>query len=339
MKALVSQDHQTSVQDLPRPTLGQGDILLQVAACGICFSDVHKIRFRPLEKPVVLGHELAGLVVESQSGRFKKGDRVVVAHHVPCLRCHYCRRGNISMCTQFKETNLDPGGFAEFVRVPALHVENVAFRIPDTLTDAEASFMEPLGCCVRAVRRADIRVSDLVVLVGLGSIGLLLMQLIQHAGAKCIGLDLDPARRDLADSLGITATFAGSEPGFRKFLAQTTDGRGADAVFLTAGNPSLVAETFSLLRAGGTCLIFASIHPDSEVRLDWNKLYYHEINIVSAYSAAPVDLREALELLANGSVRVTPMTGHTYPFEKFAEALAAIESRAILKAIMVPGSA
>jgi L-iditol 2-dehydrogenase len=242
------------------------------------------------------------------------------------------------MCAQFKETNLDPGGFAEFVRVPALHVESVAFRIPDALTDAEASFMEPLGCCVRATRRAGVQTSDVVVLVGLGSIGLLLMQLIQHAGAKCIGLDLDPARRGLAESLGITATFSGPEPALRKFLMQATEDRGADAVFLTAGNPSLVTETIAWLRAGGTCLIFASIHPDSEVRLDWNDLYYREINIVSSYSASPDDLREALHLLANGSVGVTPMTQHTFPFEKFSEALAAIESRAILKAIMIPGS-
>lgn len=339
MKALVTQQHQTRVEEVPRPTLADSELLLHVTACGVCFSDIHKIRFRGLEKPIVLGHELTGRVVETGKDalKFQVGDRVVVAHHVPCLRCHYCRRGNISMCAQFKETNLDPGGFAEFVRLPALHVENVAFRIPDALTDAEASFMEPLGCCVRAVKRVGVQASDVVVLVGLGSIGLLLMHLIRHAGAECIGLDLDPARRELAHLLGMTATFAGSEPGFGKFLAQVTGGRGADAVFLTAGNPSLVAETFSWLRAGGTCLIFASLHPESQVRLDWNELYYREINIVSSYSAAPDDLREALQLLADGSVRVRPMTGHTFAFEKFSEALAAIESRAILKAIMTPG--
>jgi L-iditol 2-dehydrogenase len=336
MKALLLKDHKTSVQDVSRPSLRRGEILLQVTACGICFSDIHKIRFRPLETPVVLGHEVTGRVVESQSSRFKLGDRVVVAHHVPCLRCHYCRHGNISMCAQFKETNLDPGGFAEFVRVPAPHVEGVAFRIPDALTDAEASFMEPLGCCVRGVKRVGVQASDVVVLVGLGSIGLLQMRLIQNAGARCIGLDLDCARRELADSLGITAAFGGSERGFKESLAQMTEGRGADAVFLTAGDPGLVAESFSWLRAGGTCLIFASLYPDPDVCLDWNQLYYREINVVSSYSASPNDLREALELLAKGSVRVKQMTDHTFPLEKFAEALAAIESRAILKAIIIP---
>ena len=240
------------------------------------------------------------------------------------------------MCAQFKKTNLDPGGFAEFVRVPTEHVENIAFAIPNELSDAEASFMEPLGCCVRAVNRAGLQRSDVVVVVGLGSIGLQFVQLIHHAGAECIGVDLAPARCELANSLGATATFAGSEPGFREFLAQAANGRGADAVFLTAGNPQLVPEIFSWLRAGGTCLVFASFHPDSNVALDWNQLYYRELNIVTSYSASPADLAEALKLLANGSVRVAPMIEHTFPLEKFSDALAAIESRSILKAIMTP---
>src|SRR6476659_11026151 len=136
MKALVSQEHQSGVQEIPRPRLSHGELLLQVTACGVCFSDVYKIRFQPLEKPTVLGHEVAGRLIESRSAKFRVGDRVVVAHHVPCGHCHYCRHGNISMCAQFKKTNLDPGGFAEFVRVSADHVENIAFAIPNELSDA-----------------------------------------------------------------------------------------------------------------------------------------------------------------------------------------------------------
>lgn len=338
MKALVSQNHQSRVQEVPRPSLLEGDLLLQVKACGVCFSDVHKIRFQKLEKPTVLGHEIAGQVVEVGSAvrKFKVGDRIVVAHHVPCLCCHYCRHGNISMCPQFRETRLDPGGFAEFVRVPATHVESVAFPIPASLTNHEASFMEPLGCCVRAVKRAGIQRSDVVVLVGLGSIGLLLLQLIRHAGAECIGLDLDPKRREFAQELGLAGAFAGSEPGFQECMAKKTEGRGPDGVLLTAGDPALVPTALTWLREGGTCTIFASIHPDSEVRLDWNQLYYRELNIVSSYSAAPDDLAEALDLLGQGSVRVAGLTGHTFPLEQFADALDAIESRAILKAIMIP---
>lgn len=336
MKALVSQEHQSGVQEIPRPRLNHGELLLQVTACGVCFSDVHKIRFQPLEKPVVLGHEVAGRLVEARNAKFHVGDRVVVAHHVPCGHCHYCRHGNISMCAQFKKTNLDPGGFAEFVRVPVEHVDSVAFPIPDGLSDGEASCMEPLGCCVRAVKRAGVRPSDVIIVVGLGSIGLLLMQLIRYASAECIGLDLDLGRREFAQTLGASATFAGTEPGFTEFLGEATKGRGADAVFLTAGNPRLIPTTLSWLRAGATCLVFASLHPESEVTVDWNQLYYREINIVTSYSASPGDLKEALQLLSNGSVRVAQMTGHTFPLERFDEALAAIESRTILKAIMTP---
>lgn len=338
MKAVVSQNHQSQVQEVPRPSLQNGDLLLQVKACGVCFSDVHKIRFQQLEKPAILGHEVAGEVVEAgrEVSKFKIGDRVVVAHHVPCLRCHYCRRGNISMCQQFKKTNLDPGGFAEFVRVPATHVENVAFPVPAGLTESEASFMEPLGCCVRAIGRAGIQRSDVVVLVGLGSIGLLLLQLIRHTGAECIGIDLDQKRRDFAKGLGLGAAFAGSEPGFQEYLATATEGRGADGVLLTAGNPDLVSTALAWLREGGTCTIFASLHPESNVRLDWNQLYYRELDIISSYSASPADLSEALELLGNGAVRVTALTRDAFPLEQFSDALAAIENHAILKAIMTP---
>jgi len=240
------------------------------------------------------------------------------------------------MCSRFKESNLDPGGFAEFVRVPALHVENVAFPIPAGLTENEASFMEPLGCCVRAVRRAGIQPSDVIVLVGLGSIGLLLLQLIQHAGAHCIGIDLDPNRREIAQGFGLTTAFAGSEARLPGYLKERTEGRGADGVFLTAGNPDVISTALTWLRGGGTCTIFASLHPDSEVSLDWNQLYYRELKVVSSYSAAPADLAEALRLLGQRIVRVSDLTHNIFPLERFSEALTAIENRSILKAIMTP---
>jgi L-iditol 2-dehydrogenase len=338
MKAIVSENHQSRVEEVPLPTLQSGDLLLQVNACGVCFSDVHKIRFQKLDRPSILGHEVAGKVVETGGDvtKFKNGDRVVVAHHVPCLRCHYCRHGNISMCPQFKKTNLDPGGFAEFVRVPALHVENVAFRVPAGLSDNEASFMEPLGCALRAVKRAGIQSGDLIVLVGLGSIGLLLHQLIRHLGAECIGIELDPERREFAKRFGLKDSFAGSETELNDSLAQKTDGRGADGVMFTAGSPPLVSTGLTWLRQGGTCTVFASLHPDSNVQLDWNQLYYRELNIVTSYSAAPTDLAEALDLLGKRNVRVNELTVDTFPLEQFTKALAAIESRAILKAIMIP---
>ncbi|MEP6699557.1 MAG: alcohol dehydrogenase catalytic domain-containing protein [Verrucomicrobiota bacterium] len=338
MKALVSQNHQTIIRDITTPSLQDEDVLLQVKACGVCFSDIHKIRYQPLAEPVVLGHEVAGNVVEvgGKVVKFKVGDRVAVAHHVPCMECHSCQHGNVSMCTEFKESHLDPGGFAEFVRIPGGHLEKVAFLIPEMLSNSEASFMEPLGCCVRAVKRSGIRRGDVVVLVGLGSIGLLLMQLICHAGAECIGLELDPNRRAVAEDIGRVKTFVGVEPEFRQYLAKVSEGRGADNLLLTAGSPALIANALSWLRAGGTCTIFASLHPEAIVPLDWNELYYREINIVSSYSSSPVDLAEALEFLERGVVKVSKLANQTFTLEQFDEALASVESRAILKAVITP---
>src|SRR5262249_773181 len=157
---------------LPVPQLGSGDILVKVNACGVCVSDLHKLRFRSLTKPTVLGHEISGVVerLGSEVKKFSEGDRVVLAHHVPCMTCHFCTRGSYSMCEQFKTSGLDPGGFSEFVRVPALHVEHVTFPIPAGLSDTEACWMEPLACCLRDIKRIRLQPGDTAVIVGLGSI-------------------------------------------------------------------------------------------------------------------------------------------------------------------------
>ena len=336
MRALLAHgDNKVDVQDIACPAIGPGELLLKVQACGICFSDIHKIRFRKLDRPTVLGHEIAGLVVEARSERFQVGDRVVVAHHVPCLNCHFCRHGNFSMCAQFKFTQLDPGGFAEYIRVPALHAQQVAFRIPDTLSDSEASFMEPLGCCVRNVRRLNLQMHDVVVLVGLGSIGLLMMQVLQAIGVRCIGLELDAKRQQFARSLGLKEIFSAFDTTTRALLQQTP-GQGADAVILTAGRPALLPETLTWLRDGGTLNTFASFHPESEVQLDWNMLYYRELNVVTTYSSSPDDLAQALAMLADGRVKVQLLAQHRYRLEDFSQALAALDQRRILKGIVIP---
>jgi L-iditol 2-dehydrogenase len=160
--------------DVPRPAPGPGELLLRLRGCGLCGSDIAKLGDPRARVPAVLGHEVVGDVVEAGDGvrGFGAGARVVAAPHVPCGECHYCRRGSESMCRAFKESNLDPGGFAEFVRVPAANVRAATFLVPDHLTDEEASFVEPLACCLRAVERARVQPGDTAVVVGLGSIGL-----------------------------------------------------------------------------------------------------------------------------------------------------------------------
>jgi L-iditol 2-dehydrogenase len=338
MRALLSQGQTVAVGDLPVPEIEPGDLLLKVNACGICVSDLHKLRFRSLLKPTVLGHEIAGTVVKAGSKvkKFREGDRVVLAHHVPCLTCHYCRRGSFSMCLQFRQTGLEPGGFSEYVRVPALHVENVTFPIPSGLSDSEACFMEPLGCCLRNIKRIKLQAGDTALIVGLGSIGILLGQLVQAFGGQCFGMDLDPARRRFAESFGFFGVAEGFLPDAKLRVMKATEGRGADAVIVTAGRPSMIAEAVSWLRNGGVLNVFASFHPESHVDLDWNDLYYREINVISSYSPSPQDLAEALDLLAQGKVKVDKLAAHRFSLDRFSEALESLEKRVILKAIMTP---
>jgi len=168
------------LREWPDPAAGPGELLIRMRGCGLCGSDIAKF-VSGARAPAVFGHEVVGEVARVGAGvtRFAAGQRVVVAHHVPCFDCHYCRRGSPSMCPHFKRVNLDPGGFAELVRVPAPNVEHATFALPAELSDETASFTEPLACCLRALRRAGVAAGDTALVVGLGSIGCLFAQALR----------------------------------------------------------------------------------------------------------------------------------------------------------------
>lgn len=325
------------IVERPIPAVGEGEILLRVAVCGVCGTDIHKIRHGEISSPVVLGHEVAGVVEKVGPGveRFGVGDRVVVAHHVPCMKCHYCKRKSYSMCRFFKETGLEPGGFSEYLRVPKEHVLSTAFPIPGEVSLEEASFMEPLACCLRAIKRSTIQSGDTVVVLGLGPMGLLMLQLVRSFQGTALGLDSDPARVALAKTMGFEA-FEHSDEIFRRTLDRTTENRGSDAVIVTAGTPSLAPSFFSWLRDGGTLAIFSGFFPEHQVELDWNLLYHREITVISSYSPSPQDLKEALEMIAKKTISVTPFVQEQFGLEELSGALELLKERKILKALINP---
>jgi L-iditol 2-dehydrogenase len=223
----------------PRPTIGPGELLVKVRGCGLCGSDIAKIVDPATRAPAVFGHEVVGDVADVGVGvaSFAAGQRVVVAHHVPCGECHYCRRGSESMCREFKRSHLDPGGFAEYVRVPAANVRAATFRVPEHLSDEEATFVEPLACCLRAVERARVQPGDTAMVVGLGSIGCLFAQLLRRAGASVVGIDQDTAR--LALARGFDVEVAGPVDG-PALARRVSGGRGADHVIVTGGGAAVL---------------------------------------------------------------------------------------------------
>jgi L-iditol 2-dehydrogenase len=317
----------------PAPRIGPGELLLRVLGCGLCGSDLAKLR-GPAPRPAVLGHEVVGEVAEAGAGveAFRAGERVVVAHHVPCSTCHYCRRGSVSMCRAFKASNLDPGGFAEYVRVPAENVRHVTFRVPEGMSDAAASFTEPLGCCVRAIRRTGAGAGDTVAVAGLGAMGCLLLQVARHRGARVVGVDPLPARRALAEALGAEAAV---EPeAAARALAGPSDDRGADVVVVAAPAPALVRSAIGWARDGGAVHLFVG---EGEASVPLGEIYKRELTLTATYSSSPEDLAEAFDLIRTGAVRVDDLCSHRVPLERLADAVSLMERREALKVFVEVG--
>ena len=320
--------------DWPRPRIGPGELMVKVRGCGLCGSDIAKIVDPATRGPAVFGHEVVGDVVEAGEGvaGFSVGDRVVVAHHVPCGACHYCARGSESMCREFKRSHLDPGGFAEYVRVPPPNVRAATFRVPDHLSDEEASFVEPLACCLRAVERADVKPGDTAVVVGLGSIGCLFVQLLQRAGAAVIGVDQDAARIELARRFGVEA----AGPAEAAALARRrSDGRGADHVVITGGGASVLPWAVETLRDGGAVHYFAGGEGDA-LPISLATLYHRELSVTATYSSSPATLARAFWLLTAGKVEVGGLVSHRLPLERLSEAVDLMRKRQALKVYVTP---
>ena len=320
------------------PSISDSELLVRVHGCGLCGSDIIKIAQQALP-PVVLGHELSGTIVERGKAvsNFEVGQRVIVAHHVPCGECHYCEHQNYSMCAEFKASNIDPCGFAEYIRVPAQHVRQTTLLLPESLNAEEGSFVEPLACCVRAVRRTPLLAEDSVVVMGLGSVGLLMIQAVKAIGAgdsgkvRVYGVDLLPERLQLAHDLGADHVFLAptEEQGLRQALNPYTGGRGADAVIITAPGIRPFMQALAGVRKGGTINIFAA-HTGT-VPMNLEMIYQQELSIISTYSSSPEELRIALDLLNSRKVRVDGLISHRLPLTRFSEGVMLMRERAALK--------
>lgn len=333
MKAILYQrDAGAVLRDIPVPPIKEGEALIAVDACGLCGTDLMKLAQRPAH--AVLGHEVAGRIARVGKGAkgLKEGDRVIVAHHVPCGKCHYCERESPSMCRQFKETNIDPGGFSEYLRASALHVKHTVLKIPNKLDSFQATQTEPLACCLRNVKRLRSREGDVVGLIGLGAIGLMTAQLLKARGVRVLGLDLD---RDRAAALAPYGKGFTDAKELEAAIYKESAGRGLDALVLSAGPASSASDRLGWLREGGTLNIFASFHP-SAAPIDLNMIYHRELTVISSYSPALEDLRESLDLIADGSFKVDALEPKTYALDRFAAAEGDVRARKTMKAIIVP---
>ena len=294
---------------------GRKGAIVMTLGCGLCGSDIVKFRHKIVHDGAVLGHEIVAEILEINSDtKFKKGDRIVTSHHIPCGECNFCKHGNVSMCEHFKKTNIFPGGFSEKVFVSEEHLKNVAYLVPENMTDEEISFYEPLGCCIIAIKRCALQKDDTALIVGLGSIGLLMGEGLKAMGYKVYGCDLIPERIELAKKMGI-------EPFDFSFEV--------DGVFMTSGADKAIDTALKAVRAGGKILVFSSTplsngYPNNEI-------YYKELTVLGSYSPSPADLKDSFDLLASGKVNVKGLTT-VYPLDKIQQAFDDTVANKIFKA-------
>lgn len=306
------------IEDVPKPNIGPGELLLKVAAVGLCGSDIDKITDEAVPPGTVLGHEVVGTVAELGEGveGLEVGERITVAHHVACEECHYCERGSFSKCLLFRSTNLHPGGFAEFVRVPEPNVRLATFAIPDDISYERIVFTEPLACSVRAIERARLQPGDIVLLIGMGTIGLLLTRLVKLQGAKVLGVDLLPDRLEFAEGYGADVVINPSLDPLEDIARDATEGRGIDTIISTVASQSVLDQALSLVRDGGMIHFFAGKRSGLNVTLDLNELYEREVGIITTYSSSPRALREAFHLIVEGEVRTEELISHRLPLSE-----------------------
>ena len=286
---------------------GRKGAVVKVLGCGLCGSDIVKFKHKIVKDGAILGHEIVAMIEEIDSVTdFKIGDKIVSSHHIPCFKCTYCHHGNFSMCQHFKETNILPGGFSEKVYLSEEHLKNVAYKIPGNITEEEISFYEPLGCCIRAIKRCNLQDCDKVLVVGLGSIGLIMAQAIQALGFKVFACDLLEDRINLAKTKGIEAFNSKDLNSFDKIIKQKTEGYGIDAVFMTSGADKAIDVALKTIKMGGKILVFSST-PNNFGYAN-NEIYYKELTVMGSYSPSPKDLKDSFELLTSGKVNVKNLT-------------------------------
>lgn len=336
MKVACVKDEKIIINEALKPNLknlGFGAIL-KTYGCGLCGSDLVKLRDKLVKNGTVLGHEVVGEIVEINTmTEFKVGDKIACAHHVPCFKCVYCKNENYSMCDHFKKTNIKPGGFSEYIYLSEEHLEHLAVKIPPHLSEIEASFYEPLGCCVRAVKRANLKVADKALVIGLGSIGNLMGQALMAQGVEVWACDINEKRLDL-----------GAECGFQVFNSMNkeilphpdSDFLGVDAVFMTSGADVTIELALKSVRNGGKIIVFAST--PKNLGYANNEIYYRELTVMGSYSPSPNDLMDSMELLETGKVKVDKLST-IYEFDKIEDAFRdTIESKIFKAYVNIKGT-
>jgi L-iditol 2-dehydrogenase len=313
-----------SVEEVPIPEIGPGEILVRVEACGICHTDLKKIEYNLLAPPRIYGHETAGVVVRTgrQVCRFAPGDRVVVFHHIPCRNCFYCQRKLYAQCPIYKKVGVTAGfepaggGFSQYVRVMDWIVENGVEKIPDGVSFERASFVEPVNTCLKAVVQCAAQPGEVAVVIGQGPIGLLFTMLLRRTGATIVTTDTIATRRELSLRCGALEAWDPRQTSVEADVRRLTDQRGADLVIVAASVPGIVVEAIRFSRPGARILLFAQTSETERVEVSGAAICVGERSLFGCYSASADLQKESAELVFSGALPVEELISHRVPLVK-----------------------
>lgn len=330
MRAGVYRDKAVvRVEEVPVPEVGDNEVLIKVAACGICGTDIKKIFQRYVEPPQILGHELAGTVVAVGRGvtKWSPGNRVMSFHHTPCGHCFYCEKRLFSQCKQYKTTGLtagftpNGGGFAQYVKAMPWVAERGIVALPDDVSFEEATFIEPINTIVKAAQKARVSAGETVLILGCGPIGLQLLMVSKLETDRLYTSDPIAQRRAKSLSLGAIESFDPTSGKLVHDIRARTDGRGADVVLVAVAHPSVVADALAAARPGGRVLLFAANDPVTRIEFPAADVGIDEKEILGSYSAAADIQDSAAALVLGKKLPVMQIVTHRFPLDRIQEAL------------------
>ena len=322
------------IEEVPTPAPGPDEMLVKVMACGICGSDIVEW-YRLPRAPLVPGHEIGAEVVGVGQGisQYNPGDRVFIAPKAPCMQCNYCKNGHYPACTGIKERL--PGGFAEYVLVPNTLVEYGTYRLPDTISYEQSTFIEPLACVVRAQRLARVQQGQTLMIFGCGMSGLLHVMLAKTKNCRVITTDLNPRRLELAAGFGADLIIDAAE-NVTEHLEAAKDKK-ADVVILCTSAMSAINQAWKCVDKGGVIVFFAVPGPDKQITIPLNDLWTKEIQILTSYYCGPPDIVDAIELIATRAIKVDDMITHKLPLKNITEGFQLVlDGKESIKVIIKP---
>ncbi|MBD3212172.1 MAG: alcohol dehydrogenase catalytic domain-containing protein [Candidatus Lokiarchaeota archaeon] len=331
--------------EIPKPTIKDDEFLVRVKKSGICGSDVLEYyRLSKMERlgvdSLILGHEIAGDIVEvgEKIERFQIGDRVFVSHHVPCFQCHFCEQGHHTACHLLHNTNFDPGGFAEYVRIPNINIEKQGvYVLDDAMSYEDGAFIEPLGCVCRAQRLADIHKGQTLLILGSGVSGLLHLKLARAKGVERIfTTDISKYRLDKAIEYGAEGAL-NATGNISEQVKQLNDGRLPDVILVCTGALSAAKQALECVGPGSIIVFFAVPKPGVNLEIPINSYWRNEVKLMTSYGAAPQDLDESFEWIKSKKINPTELITHRFPLEQAQEAFQTVcDADESLKVLLEP---